>query len=298
MFDNRYNEHPDFDRELLLKPWEQEDIISMMGHDLYYAGYSVFDNELDESYEYKIFFIKESTNDNTHDWNQAIGVITEVLKDKPLLLKTGHFEMALEMGDIFPLDRDNIAFPIEKTIYEMDWTTTDPYAHVTKIGGYPSFGEDADYGQPHTQDLDGILVPIPFLGQVILPDGRYLHAYSVDGIREYDEYADSFEVPYSENHGTFVIIQGEPIDEKIVLKPEEHRITLSEVAHVTADGYYPTFTYYLQGGETTDEYPYTLFHFPGAHAFDGNVPANMATYTDAYMVWNGKDKAMLVEQYG
>ena len=296
MIDNRYDEHPDYDSTKLLADHEVGTTIPMMGHLFTYLGLKSAGSEK-YGYLSKTYSVHYE-DDASGDWDQIVEIIeefsTNVGNDSEI--ESAHLRNWVEVGTMIPIDAESPNLKVEKTLNESVWGNTDPHGHTHRIGGYPSFGESEDYGQPYAPDAEGNLTPIPFLGQYILPDNRYIHAYSINGLDEFEGY-EEFDTPYEENLGAFAIVQGEPVEAGIILKKDEGRVVLSETAYATEDGEYPKFAFYFQGSESTEEYPHTIFRFPGADPYDGNIPPNMAVYAETFLLWDGKSKARLVEQY-
>jgi hypothetical protein len=192
----------------------------------------------------------------------------------------------------------NYQVALETSIVTREWVDVDPNSHVTRIGGYPSFGDAPAYGQPHGKNDDGEWKKLPFIAQYILPNGKFIHIYHVDD-PEGNGGTDQYELGFSIDslNRTLVLFQDGVIPDGICLMPveDDERSVVSEEA-LTVEGTWPKSGYWVQGPETDEEHPYLLMHLTGQNGY-GKETERMLNYADAYIVWDCKSKGKMVEQY-
>lgn len=314
MIDNCYSEHHAFDAEAFQPDYQVGETFTTLEHEFTYLGKAKLDHGLESYFDLDVYLTKDAAG-----IEQYVGLVRrypEEGKEYDEMQKILEYSYPdIEFSWLWELPSGNALVPLEALhatsegnyiatpevpIWDKKWVYTDAREHVTRFGGFPSFGNAKEYGQPHGKNDSGEWKPLPFIAQYILPDGKFIHIYHVDDPEGYGGNPDQHLLDFGiENpYRSLILIQDQVIPEGFCLMPlkDGERSIVTEKA-VTVEGRnWPKSVAYIQGPETDEEFPYALFHFPSGHGF-GEDTDKMLTYTDAYVVWNGKDKAKLVEQY-
>lgn len=314
MIDSNYYEHHAFDSEIFEDIRSAGDKFNSLSHDFTFLGKGKLDHGLEAYFDLDIYLAKDvagieqymgyirSYPESDKEYDEIQLVLEQAYPGSEFHISWGPSPMAT----LIPLDKieetpagEYLVTP-EIPIWKHKWVSVDANEHLTRLGGYPSFGEASAYGQPHGRNDEGEWKPLPFIAQYILPDGRFVHIYHVDDPEGYEGKNDdhllgfSIDCPYR----SLVLIQDSIIPDGFCLMPVENkeRSIVSTKAVAVEGGKWPKSVNYIQGTETDEGYPYTLFHLPSSSGY-GEDQDKMLTYAEAYIVWDGKNKAKLVEQY-
>jgi hypothetical protein len=313
MIDSNYSEHHNFESEIFQKNYLIGETFNTLDHEFTFLGKGKLDHGLEPYFDLDIYQAKDDAG-----IEQYVGFVKEspdeeAMDEMQIVLDKAYSDV--EFSWLFELENDVTLVPLESIeetkpgtyvvtpeipIWSRKWVSVDPHEHVTRLGGYPSFGEAKEYGQPHGKNDSGEWKPLPFIAQYILPDGKFVHIYHVDDPEGYggDTEQPLLDFGIENLHRSLVLIEGSVIPEGYCLMPvkDENRVIVTEKAVTVEGGNWPKSVAYIQGAETDEEFQYTLFHLPSGHGF-GEDTDKMLTYTDTYIVWNGKDQGKLVEQY-
>lgn len=313
MIDSLYEEHHNFASEVFQQNRSMGEKFETLNHEFTFLGTGRIDHGLEPYFLLDVYKVTDAAG-----IEQYVGCVKEYpaeeASDEVLAIVEHSYPdiefswmMFLEDSPVLvPLesieekDAGNYILNLEIPIWDRKWITVDPHSHVTRLGGYPSFGDAKEYGQPHGKNDSGEWKPLPFIAQYILPNGKFVHVYHIDDPEGYGGDTDQHLLGFSiENPSrSLILIQDSVIPEGYCLMPVkegERSIVRAEAVSVEG-GNWPKSVSYIQGTETDEEYPYSLFHLPSNHGF-GEDQDKMVTYADTYIVWNGKNKAKLVEQY-
>lgn len=313
MIDNNYMEHHNFDGELFEKDYSIGDKFETLNHEFTFLGKGEIDHGLEPYFELDIYRATDVAG-----IEQYLGHVTRYCSDDKfdeMTLVLEHSYPDIEFPWISDEDGDFTLIPLE-SIHEQSvghytvtveipswnrkWVSVDPNAHITRLGGHPSFGNAKEYGQPHGKNDSGEWKPLPFIAQYILPDGKFIHIYHVDDPEGYGGNPEQHLLDFGiENpNRSLVLIQDSVIPDGFCLMPlkDGERSIFTENAVAVEGGNWPKSVNYIQGTETDEDYPYTLMHLPGTSGY-GEDTDKMVTYTETYIVWDGQKKAKLVEQY-
>lgn len=311
MIDDNYNEHFAYEPEVFEKPHVLGEKFENLSHEFTFLGKGTWE-EVAPDIQMDIYSAKDPAG-----VEQFIGCIPQDSlteeRIKKLIVQLRKIDPDENFYWVHDLDNGTTLISLESiteiaaesykvtpetSIVTREWLTVDPNSHVTRIGGYPSFGEAPVYEQPHGKNDDGEWKPLPFLAQYILPNGKFVHIYHVDD-PEGNGGTDQFELGFSieSPNRTLVLFQDGMIPEGICLKPSEDgkRSVASEEA-LTVEGIWPKAGYWVQGAETDEEYPYLLMHLTGQNGY-GKETERMLNYADAYIIWDCKSKGKMIEQY-
>lgn len=314
MIDYNYNEHYDYaGDEIFTRDYAIDESFETLAHKFTFLGKGTLQTERAPYLEMSIFIVEDSagfeqyvgyatTSFNKTGFAADIELLTASLAESYpsvefLWLETLAFfnDAIIPLSSIEDVSHNSFVAVPEIDISQQLWKSVGAWSHITRIGGYPSFGHTEPYGQPHSKNDNGELTPLPFLAQYILPEGKFVHIYHVDDPEENDR---PLGFGFDNPHRSLVLIEDAPIPEGFCLMPvtAEERSVASKDAFTVDDDNWPQASFYVQGNETDEEYPYTLMHLPAKNSVTYN-PEKMLTYADTYIVWNGKDSAKLVEQY-
>lgn len=315
MIDNRHNEEADFDPLVFQERRETGEKFEALNHSFTYLGEGYLPGALKPYFKLNIFRATDPAG-----MEHLMGSPFEVGDSEGLseLLDEMYGEQAfmwsdfIEAGDLIALhhveedgEKSFIADP-EVQLSSRAWVEADAHSHKTRIGGYPSFGDGKDYGQPYGKSDNGEWAPLPFMAQYILPDGRYVHVYSAeDADGSPDEHLDidagylgNLTFDYDNPNRAVVLVEGGVIPEGICLMPVDNkgRYVLRTTATEVENGDWPKSVVYFQSSVTDEEMPYSLFCIPGWSSFGEDLD-RMIPYADTYVVWDCKNKAKVFELY-
>lgn len=311
MIDHNYDEHFAYDPKVFETSHTVGEKFETLSHEFIFLGKGSW-KEVTDDVQMDIYLATDPA-----EVEQFIGCIPRDSLTKEnlerLILKIQEIDPDEYFSWVYQLDRGTVLIPLEAAtqvgseLYDVtpetsitarEWLTVDPNSHVTRVGGYPSFGEAPAYEQPHGKNDDGEWKALPFLAQYILPNGKFIHIYHIDDPEGYGD-TDQFELGFSIDspNRTLVLFQDGMIPEGICLKPADDgkRSVVSEEA-LTVEGAWPKAGYWVQGSETDEEYPYLLMHLTGQNGY-GKETERMLNYADAYIIWDCKSKGKMVEQY-
>lgn len=317
MIDNRHNEEEEFDAKVFLHERKAGENFEALKHSFTYLGKGRLPGALAPYFTLNIFRVTDPAG-----IEQLVGSPVEIAETDPDELldlfdklygsQAFMWTEYIELGELIPLHHiedeekpELVAHP-EVQLSSRQWVEADPHSHKTRVGGYPSFGDYKEYGQPHGKSDNGEWAPLPFMAQYILPDGRYVHIYAAeDADSSPDEHLDidpnylgdkTFE--YDNPNRAIALVEGGTIPDGVCLMPvtETGRMTLRTTAAEVKDGDWPKGVVYFQGSETDDELPYSLFCIPGWSSFGEDLDRTIP-YADTYVVWDCKNKAKVFELY-
>lgn len=315
MIDLSYNEHFDFDDDAFKKNYQVGDVFRTLSHEFTFLGTGKIDHGAEPYLDLNIFLVKDPSGGEQYVGSVASGPkSSDDFDDLVRILEYSYPDVEftwlndldnpettlIPLESIETMGNDTYLCLPELSIFEHKWVSVDSRKHVTRLGGYPSFGDAKEYGQPHGKNAEGEWKPLPFIAQVILPNGKFVHIYHVDdpegNSNDTDQYLLGFDIesPYR----SLVLVQDSEIPAGFCLMPvaDSGRSIVREEAVEVEDGRWPKATFYIQGPETDEEFPYTLFHLPSQYGY-GEDQDKMLTYAETYIIWDGKKKAKLVEQY-
>lgn len=311
MIDNNYDEHFSYEAEVFEKSHAVGEKFETLSHEFTFLGKGILP-EIAPNIQIDVYSAKDPAGveqflggipHNSLTEAEIEGIQTRLQEIDP----DENFYWAYNLDDnttLIPLESAIQTTPglyelmPETSIVTREWVNVDPNSHVTRIGGYPSFGNTTAYGQPHGKNDEGEWKPLPFIAQYILPNGKFVHIYHVDD-PEGNGGTDQYELGFSIDspNRTLVLFQDGVIPEGICLMPVEDggRSVVSGEA-LTVEGSWPKSGYWVQGTETDEEYPYLLMHLTGQNGY-GKESDRMLNYADAYIIWDCKSKGKMVEQY-
>lgn len=317
MIDNRHNEEEGFEPELFLEKRKAGESFESLGHVFTFLGQGRLPGALAPYFFLNIFravdpagmeqLLASPVEIVDTDADELMELMDETYGEQAFM-----WSEFIEPGELLPVshlgdadDNTFIAHP-EVQLSSRKWVETDAHSHKTRIGGYPSFGEYKEYGQPHAKSDSGEWAPLPFMAQYILPDGRYVHVYAAEDADESPsdhldidpDYLDDKTFEYDNPNRAIALVEGGTIPEGVCLMPvpEEGRLVLRTTASEVEDADWPKGVVYFQSSMTDEEMPYSLFCIPGWSSFGEDLHLTIP-YADTYIVWDCKNKAKVFELY-